>query len=197
MDDRRFLNFPEGRLQQLLRDRGWSPQEFRDRMGNDLALTTVRAWLRGGNRPYRTKLGDFLRVFDTFKTEAQLLGLEPEGSEFFQGEPDVPRELCLYPGERTYFVAIDGNGEQEYAHNQIHCYVEDRFLLLPEPLKREQKRILKSKKYKSAWNGELANIDSFTILRSSTREDLRLSIRFTKARYFDYLAAYLDCNRFT
>jgi transcriptional regulator with XRE-family HTH domain len=69
--DRRYLMFPEGRLEHLLRHNGMTDEAFAMRIGVD--ARTVRNWLRGDNRPLKSRLRQFLDVFK-FQTDLELYG---------------------------------------------------------------------------------------------------------------------------
>lgn len=144
--DRRYLTFPKGRLEQLLVTNGMSEEELADELDVDPRM--VRKWLRGDNRPLRTKLRRFLNVFH-LQTENELYGLVHEAGS--QGGD--ARSHTEYQGRRKELII---GGRKLRCLRILHCneqpwrlgdkrlrfqYGDDRLLEMPEELRKMHEQL--------------------------------------------------------
>lgn len=95
----------------------------------------------------------------------------------------------------TNTYLIEGNGVEEIQERNIKISIEDKYKSFPDKINELVNEIQKAEEEKTsqtgsgAWNGTIANIDSFSgFVRSEGIEEIKLEIRLSKAKYFQFLA---------
>jgi len=98
--DAHKMQFPPGRLRELMDERGWTPKDLQQKFGL-ATLKTVYHWLDGTKKPWKRKLDKFKLIFDL--TESELYGLAPPAATATPvgGAERPPRDADLE--EKTYY----------------------------------------------------------------------------------------------
>lgn len=93
---------------------------------------------------------------------------------------------------QTPWRILDGDGEAVYQPKTVETSFTTRPLVLPEDLRNKKKTIEHARSQKGTssiiFNGDRYRLDSFTIKRDSTEEDLDIQLHFGASDYFTFLA---------
>lgn len=96
----------------------------------------------------------------------------------------------------TPWRVIDGDGEDSYQPRTIETSFSTKPLVLPEDLQKKKKAIEHAHTQKGnspiVFNGDRYRLDSFSIKRDSTEENLDIQLQFGASDYFTFLATNME-----
>lgn len=110
------------------------------------------------------------------------------------------RETFSFGSQKTTWLVLDGDGEDEYEPQAIRTHFDSQQESLPEDLakrkqqiqQQEEENLQKGQPY--YWNGERFSFDRFIITRDELEENLALELWFKPSDYYTFLATNMSAE---